>query len=170
MIRRAKNMDPGVECEFRINTRSPPPLLIFRRGPQKLSSGSHKDGWGSAACSTFLTVDWWRGFLWQVSVLLQASTSGTGRIAPWREVCSKVMIVTSSLSLSLSCACTRAPSDGSATDRLHKKKGSLQGDEMRPSLGTKWNSEHVSHNVKSVWKSPAAWVTDTARRRIVWLL
>lgn len=93
-----------MECEFQINTRSPPssPLLFFfRRGPQKLSGGSHKDGWGSAACSTFLTVDrWWWAFLWQVSV--QANTSGTGRIAPLRGVCSKVTIATSPPSLLLS--------------------------------------------------------------------
>lgn len=90
-------MDPGMECEFQINTRSTPPLPFFRRGPQKLSSGSHKDGWGSAACYTFFTVGRRRGFLWQVSAPLQAKTSGTGRIAPWRGVCSKVMIVTSPL-------------------------------------------------------------------------
>lgn len=91
-----QNMDPGVVCEFQINTRSPPPLhsFFFRRGPQKLSGGSHKDGWGSAACSTFLTVGRRWGFHWQVSAPLQANTSGTGRIAPWRRVCSKVLIVT----------------------------------------------------------------------------
>ena len=92
-----QNMDPGMECEFQMNTRSPPssPLFsfsspFFRRGPQKLSSGSHKDGWCSAACSTFFfffffffTADTRRWcFQWQVSV--QADTSGTGRIAPWR--------------------------------------------------------------------------------------
>lgn len=31
---RAKNMDPGVECEFRINTRSPPPLRFQKRPPE----------------------------------------------------------------------------------------------------------------------------------------
>lgn len=105
-------MDPGMECEFQINTRSPPPLLFFRRGPQKLSSGSHKDGWGSAACSTFFTGDRWWGFLWQVSVPLQARRSGNGRIAPCRRVCSKVMIVTPPPPSS--CACSQAPSDTSA--------------------------------------------------------
>ncbi|KAK1879252.1 30S ribosomal protein S2, partial [Dissostichus eleginoides] len=82
------------------------------RGPQKLSSGSHKDGWGSAACSTFFTGDRWWGFLGQVSVPLQARRSGTGRIAPCRRVCSKVMIVTSPPPSS--CACSQAPSDTSA--------------------------------------------------------
>lgn len=44
------------------------------------------------------------------------------------------MIVTSSLSLSLSCACTRAPSDGSATDRLHKKKDHFKETRCAPVL------------------------------------
>ena len=61
------------------------PSPFFRRGPQKLSGGSHKDGGCSAACSTFFffTADTRRWcFHWQVSV--QADTARTGRIAPWR--------------------------------------------------------------------------------------
>lgn len=38
---------------------------------------------------------------------------------------------------------------------------------MRPNLGTKWNSVYVSHNVKSVWKSPAVYRTDTTQRGII---
>ncbi len=146
-------MDPGMECEFQINTRSPPSPLrsffffFFKRGPQKLSGGSHKDGWGSAACSTFLTADRWWAFLWQVSV--QADTSGAGRIAPWRGVCSKVMIVTSPPSLLLSVHSGSFRRGALRLDCIQKKKGSLQGDEMRLSLATKCNSEHVFHAVKS---------------------
>lgn len=130
-----QNMDPGMECEFSDQHQEPPssPFFFSVKGPQKLSSGSHKDGWGSACMLHFpLTVDGRWALLWQVSVPLQAKTSGTGRIAPWRGVCSKVIIVTSPPSSSSSSFLNvRAPGLLSDTERLHKKKGSLQGDEMR---------------------------------------
>lgn len=40
---------------------------------------------------------------------------------------------------------------------------------MRPNLGTKWNSEYVSHNVKSVCKSPAGCCKYGTQRGIIGL-
>lgn len=38
---------------------------------------------------------------------------------------------------------------------------------MRPNLDTKWNSEYVSHKVKSLWKSPAVYCTYTTQRGMI---
>lgn len=123
---------------FRSTPGAPPPLLSFfrTRGPQKLSGGSHKDGWGSAACSTFFTADRW----WQVSAPLQASTSETGRVAPWWGglLKSNSRYLPPPVFSALVRAPRLLPTGALHGERPHKKTGSLQGDEMRPSVVTKW--------------------------------
>lgn len=145
-----QNMDPGVECEFQINTRSPlRSSPFFRRGPQKLHNGSRKDGWSSAACSTFFTEDKWWVFLWQVSVLLQAKTSETGRTAPWRRA-----LFRSNDRQPLSFrACATAPSEASATDRLHKKRDHFKETRCAP-VSAQNETPSTSPRMSSLSESP----------------
>lgn len=119
--RRANIRIPARSVNFSLTPGAPffsSPL--FRRGPQKLSGGSHKDGWASAACSTFFTVDRRWSFPWQVSILLQARDRTNSSMAKGLfKSNDRYSPASSSFS---SCACTQAPSDGSATGRLHKKR------------------------------------------------
>lgn len=155
-------MDPSVQREFQINTRSPPPLIFFfRRGPRKLSGGSRNHGWGSAACSTFFTVLRRRGSLWQVSAFLQTQTSETGRISPWRGSVQKW----GSWAPSPLVRALRLLPTGALRRVCTKKRDHFK--ETRCTPVSAQNETPSPSPRQSVWESPAVCCTDTTQRGII---
>lgn len=163
--------DQHQELPSSSSSPSLPSFLFQKRPPEtKQRVAQRRLGFGCMLHFPHSGRERW-GFPCQVSILLPANAPGTGRIAPWRRVCSKVMIVTPPPPPPppLVHAPRLLPTGALRIDCI--KKGSLQGDGDAPqSRLKKSNSELCSRTDKSFLKSPAVGFADKARRGLIGLL
>lgn len=162
-----QNMDPGTECEFQIDTRSP--LLsspFFRRGPPKLSSESHKDSWGSAACVLHFLLHWG-----QMGSPVEADCSSRYARDRTNSSISRGMFKSNGRYFPppLSVRAHRLlPTGAPRLDCI--KKDRFKETRCAQVLLQNVTPSTSVQAVKSLWKSSAAWFTDATRRGMKWPL